>query len=102
MDDVAEKMRAGKAPYTAGRIGIELPQTLARRNEQCCAPPPRVVELCHLALPTSGPQKLRLRFISHKTSAQDICLADHDIYPLQSMPVFVTPARSRHCPGGKT
>src|SRR5450755_5093427 len=53
MDDVAEKMRAGKAPYAAGRIGIELPQTLARRNEQCCAPPPRVVELCHLALPTS-------------------------------------------------
>src|SRR5450631_468640 len=74
MDDVAEKMRAGKAPYTAGRIGIELPQTLARRNEQRCAPPPRVVELCHLALPTSGPQKLRLRIISHKTPAQYICL----------------------------
>jgi hypothetical protein len=72
MNDVAEKMRAGEAPLAACRIGAQLPQALARGNEQCYAAPPRDVDLRHVVLPTSGLPKLRLRLSSDKTLLRDI------------------------------
>ena len=91
MNDVAKKMRTGEAPLPARCIGAQLPQALARGNEQRCAARPRDIDLRHVVLPTPGLPKLRLRLGSDKTPSRD----SSRIYPLQSTSVVVMPRRVR-------